>query len=323
MQAQTKVNSKFTIVANPFTLPFEEIMLLISEIPNSDFGFIGGIDSTGRVCVPEEGKLFRGKPLTFVSDSYDTEDFDLSLSPHGWLAFEESRTTIREYLFQIYKVLRTTDKQTKFYRPTFNDYSPGLRVAYVDESEITIKRQNIKYEHTPRGIGSVFSGGGRTIEMLTVVPIPPTISTFQIISTVLQITDRDAIKYIITNKNYSYRFINKHIESCSAPIIDFLETEYDCLLIEGSPEENLPLIGHHLAAHLEVRPLATISSCDYKNIRSAMSDGSHSSVWLFVFDFMNYMNDTEILSGSHLYKYSNEQNDTSTKSTIKSIRIGL
>jgi hypothetical protein len=297
-------------------------MLYISEIPNDDFGFIGGIDTTGRVCVPEEGKLFRGKPLTFVSDSYDTEDFDLSLSPNGWLAFEESRTTIREYLFQIYKVLRAGEYQHKFYRPKFEDYSSSLRIAYVHGEDIIIKQKQIEYIHTPLksgSIGSIFSGGGRSQEFLTVLPIPAHISTFQIMSVVFQLTNRECIKYIITSKNYSYRFNNRHIERCAAPIIEFLKTEYDCLLIEGSPDENLPFISIELAAHLEVPSLCNVSKCDYKNVRSAMSDKSHSSVWLFVFDFMHYMDETDILSGSHLYsKYKKEVDHN-----FKKVRIGL
>ncbi len=322
--SKTKHNSKFTIVANPFTLPFEEIMLHVSEIPNDDFGFIGGIDSTGRVCVAEEEKLFRGKPLTFVSSSYDTEDFDLSLSPNGWLVFEESRTTIREYLFQIYKVLRAGEYQHKFYRPKFENYSSSLRIGYVQGEDLTIKKQYIDYLHAPnsRGIGSVFSGGGRTQEFLTVLPIPSHISTFQLMSIVLQLTNRECIKYIITSNNYSYRFNNRHVERCAAPIIEFLKTEYDCLLIEGSPDEDLPLISGQLAAHLEVPSLRNVSHCDYKNVRSEMSDKSHSSVWLFIFDFMHYMEDTDILSGSHLYKVHGQKEEKFIN-TYKKVRIGL
>jgi hypothetical protein len=309
-----KKNNKFTIVANPFVLPFEEIMLMISQIPNDTFGFIGGIDAAGKICVPEDRKLYRGKPLHVVSDSYDTEDFDLSLSPYGWFAFEESRTTIREYLFQIYKILRSFDEQLRFYRPKFEDYSDNLRVAYVQGDIITIKPHEIP-EYNPEKIGYVFSGGGGTREFLTVLPIPNTYCTFEIIGAVLQSSAKHFVKYIVTSHNYSYRFCNKYIESCPAPIINFLESAYDCLLIEGSPTDNLEHVCSELGLYLDIPTLNTIPYGHYKNVRSAMSDKSHDSVWLFVFDFMNYKNDTDIISGSQLYGKHTPH--------MKTIRVGL
>ena len=62
------MNHKFTIVANPFTLPFEEVMLKISHmLPDADaFGFIGGTETNGLNCIAEEGKLFKAKPFFIV-----------------------------------------------------------------------------------------------------------------------------------------------------------------------------------------------------------------------------------------------------------------
>lgn len=316
------MNNKFTLVSNPFTLPFEEIMILTSYINDYD-GYIGGIDGSERVCVPEDGKLFRGKHLTVVSYEYDTEDFDLSLSSNGWLVFQDSRTKIREYLFQIYKVLRSRGKQFQFHRPSFEDYSDNLRIGYIKSDEPTIIKNTIHYSQEERGIGSIFSGGGRSTEYLTVLPIPPHITTFDIICHVLTLEcGKEHIKYIITSNNYSYRFNTRgYIESCSAPIIEFLHTEYDCLLIEGSPDDDhMDVIYKQLATCMKIPQLREIATCDYKNVRSAMSDMSHTSVWLFVFDFMNYKMDTPILSGSHLY---NSVKSVKSECMFKKIRIEL
>ena len=59
------MNHKFTIVANPFSLPFEEIMLKISHmLPIADeLGFIGGIDTNGFNCIGKTGKLYKSKPF--------------------------------------------------------------------------------------------------------------------------------------------------------------------------------------------------------------------------------------------------------------------
>ncbi len=309
------MNNKYTIVANPFTLPFEELMLRISYmLPEADkFGFIGGIDYKGFFCIAEEGKLYKAKPFTTVSHKYDTEDFDLTMHPTGWLAFEQSRTKIREFIFRIYKKFRSIDFQEKFYRPKFEDYTDGLRVGWPEE-EITIRENIVDYGRDEDRIGSVFSGGGGGDGIYTVLPMPNNLSVFEIFRHAMSLHHKEHVKYIITNNNYAYTIHNSYIEPCDkAPIIDFTKTQYTCLIIEGFPHQYFEFICQELAAKLENRYLRNFPNMDYRHYRSSYSNGSGGFLWLNIFKMMHDI-ETDILSGSDMKKYVNDQ---------KTIRVGI
>ncbi len=314
------MNHKFTIVANPFTLPFEEVMLKISHmLPDADtFGFIGGTETNGLNCIAEEGKLFKAKPFFVVSDRYDTEDFDLSMHPSGWLVFDHSRTKIREFLFKIYKVLRADGTQIKFYRPHFDDYSNGLRVGWPQE-EITIKE---KYINTYPDVGRIFSGGGGGSGIYTVIPMPHTLSTFQILNIVMALKSREHIKYIITNNNYAYTISDSKpaILACEkAPIISFMKTHYDCLLVEGFPHQYVTIVCNELSARLENRTIMAFIEMDYRHVRSTFTNDGKLHIWLNVYNMM-YDIESDVLSGSELSrKYGQPQRENFTKTVRISI----
>ncbi len=318
------MNKKFTIVANPFSLPFEEIMLKISYmLPLADdLGFIGGIDVNGFHCIADNGKLFKSKLFTLIDDNYDTDDFDLSMHPSGWLAFDQSRTKIREFLFKVYKVLRNDNLQMRFYRPKFDNYSHAIRVGWPEEEiQITEKYIDYDYEVKDHGIGTLFSGGGGGSGIYTVLPMPQTLSVFQILSQLITLDSKDHIKYIITNSNYVYKINASHIEAChNAPIIAFTKSDYTCLLIEGFPDEKFANICNELACKFRNHAIRGFANEEYNYVRSAISVDGHPDIWLNIFKMM-YEVETDVLSGSAMVKkYSTIRQ---SNPWTKTIRIGI
>lgn len=238
-------NKKFTIVANVFALPLEQVMLKACELnaPFRHFNLISGLTATEKVIVIDETDglaeptIFEGETLLETSSSYDVEDFDMTLSPNGWLVFDTSRTKIRECLFQLYKLIRG---QTKFYRPTFIDHSPSLRVGLYHDVIDTLTA-TITYPPSLK-IGHTIDGGGGGSFYYQVIPVPTKKSTWEIL-TILKDSDeyRDKLVCVISRYGYYYNIVNDGkdiaIRSSSAaegPIIDFLHLDCDAIIMDIS-----------------------------------------------------------------------------------------
>lgn len=235
-------NKKFTIVANVFALPLEQVMLKACKLnaPFRRFSLISGLTATEKVIVIDETDgsaepaLFEGESLLETSSLYDVEDFDMTLSPNGWLVFDTSRTKIRECLFQLYKLI---PNQKKFYRPTFIDHSPSLRVGLYHDI-IDIATATVTYPPSLK-IGHTIDGGGGGSFYYDVIPVPTKKSTWEIL-TILKDSDeyRDKLVCVISRHGYYYNIVNDGsdiaIRPSDGPIIDFLHLDCDAIIMDIS-----------------------------------------------------------------------------------------
>ncbi len=237
-----RINKKFTIVANVFALPLEQVMLKACKLhsPFRRFSLISGLTADEKVIVIDEGDglaepaIFEGESLLETSSSYDVEDFDMTLSPNGWLVFDSSRTKIRECLFQLYKLI---PDQNKFYRPTFIDHSPSLRVGLYHDI-IDIIPATITYSPSLH-IGHTIDGGGGGSFYYQIIPVPTKKSTWDIL-TILKDSDeyRDKFICLISRHGYYYNIVKDgsetsiRSETVEGPIIDFLHLSCDAIIMD-------------------------------------------------------------------------------------------
>jgi hypothetical protein len=243
--SQNKVLAKFTIVSNVFVLPIEQVMLKVCAInaPFRRFKLIAGLTADEKVIVTDESDgsgipaIFEGESLLETSASYDIDNFDLTISPNGWLVFDTSRTKIRECLFQIYKLI---PEQTKFYRPTFIDHSLDLRIGmYYDIIDIMPAKIIYPTSHDALEIGRTIDGGGGGSFYYHIIPVPTKRSTWDII-TILKNSEEycNNIVCIISRYGYYYSIVKDESEtsiqsSSDGPIIDFLHLDCDVIVFNN------------------------------------------------------------------------------------------
>ncbi len=233
-------SNKFTLVANPFPLPIEEVGLIGSDI-NKPSGFVGIMGPEGRFFEPGCTDSDE-KGLHYVSIGlyeYDIEDYDLTESPHGWLIYDQSRTKIREHLFQIFKKIKNKSPGAKFNRPRFSDYSSTIRIGSVASTNIIIEpaTYNINSDRYER-IGHTFDGGGACDNMLTVLPIPEEYDVMDVLGMLSRHPLTSSIRCIISKHNYYYKVRDSHVWPTDGPHIPFLNSKYCYLILEGWQKEN-------------------------------------------------------------------------------------
>lgn len=249
-----RINKKFSIVSNVFILPLEQVMLKVCALnaPFRKFNLIAGLTADEKVIITDETNgteipaIFEGESLLETSATYDIDNFDLTVSPNGWLVFDTSRTKIRECLFQIYKLI---PEQKKFYRPTFIDHSLGCRVGmYYDI--IYIMPATITYPityHYPIDIGRTISGGGGGSFYYHIIPVPTKKSTWELLC-ILKDSEEfcNQVNCIISRYGYYYSILKDgsetSIRSSDGPIIDFLHLDCDAIVFNNKHNNYKDLI---------------------------------------------------------------------------------
>ncbi len=301
VEAKPPMSQKFTLVANPFELPIEEVGLLADDYE----GFIGIMShegrffeiSTNKILENQDlhGELYEGqkyahstepiidKILHYVSMgiyNYDYEDFDLKESPNGWLVYDQSRTKIREHLFQIYKKIKNQNSGSTFNRPRFTDYSSQLRIG-KPVLPIIIEERN--YEIKNPDIGRTFTGGGGCDNMLTILPIPEEYDALDAMAMFSRHPCSSSIRCVISKQNYYYKTKDSCIWPTDGPFIPFLNNKYCYVVLEGwqkiNPEINILI--NYIRNNMKCSYYSEFINTEYLNVMSTRVL-KRDRCWLFV-----------------------------------------
>ena len=298
----TSLASKFTIVANPFELPIEEVGLM-ADLE----GFIGIMSSEGRFFEINTNEilnsdndevhkleLYNGhhyaistepkpdKKLYYVSiglSEYDYEDYDLKESPNGWLLYDQSRTKIREHLFQIFKKIKHQNPGLKFNRPRFSDYSRALRIGKTRDLFIEERKINIINDD----IGATFTGGGGFNNMLTVIPIPEEYDAIDVLARFSRHPCTSSIRCIISKHNYHYKVQDSHIWPTDGPYTPFLNNKYCYVVLEGWHQNNpdINILINFIKNNMNCSYYSEFITTTYLNV-STVRVIRQDRCWLFV-----------------------------------------
>lgn len=267
----------FTLVANPFDLPLEEVGLIAEDKE----GFVGIMSSQGRffelstneilnIHHGERQELYEGQHYALSTESlpekvlhyisigvydYEYEDYDLGESVNGWLVYDQSRTKIREHLFQIFKKIKQKNPGMTFNRPRFSTYSMQLCIGkpvlpvIMEERSLNIKNLDI---------GTTFTGGGACDNMLTILPIPEEYDALDAMAIFSRHPCASSIRCIISKQNYLYKVRSSSIWLTDGPYTPFLNNKYCYVVLEGWQEINPDI-------QILINFIKNIMKCSYYN----------------------------------------------------------